>query len=101
MIAASKSVGIMHYNDKFYFTDSHSCGSKGENIGSSTGKACIIECDTLEELERVCKRAVGSGNQQFTINHIQVDIKYDPVLELLRENEGINDLLQNDKIQPN
>ena len=77
----------MHYNDKFYLTDSHSCGPNGESVVQDFGRACIIECNTLAELERMCKQSTGSQNQQFTINYIKVNIKYDPVLECVREEE--------------
>ncbi|KAI5707558.1 hypothetical protein M8J77_004891 [Diaphorina citri] len=37
LIAASKSLGIMKYDSKYYFTDSHSCGPKGAS--ASNGRA--------------------------------------------------------------
>ena len=35
----------MHYDDKYYSTDSHLCGPKG--APAKDGRACIIECDII------------------------------------------------------
>src|SRR5271154_5268824 len=75
LIAASKSLGVMNYDNKYYFTDSHSCGPKGDS--ACNGRACVIECDTLDELVRICKRATGSGNSQFTLNYVDIHFKDD------------------------
>lgn len=77
LIAESKSLGVLHHNDKFYFTDSHSCGAKGSSTRSANGRACVIECDTIEELTRLCKRATGSRNSQYTLDYIDVHPKND------------------------
>lgn len=53
LIAESKSLGVLHYDNKYYFTDSHSCGPKGAS--TVNGKACIIDCDNVDEFHRVCK----------------------------------------------
>ncbi|GFW67182.1 uncharacterized protein TNCV_4031941 [Trichonephila clavipes] len=58
-IAAGKSFGIC-YDQKFYLTDSHSCGPKGAR--AKNGKACVIECTTVIELVCLCKRATSSQN---------------------------------------
>lgn len=71
LISAGKSYGVMHFNDKYYFTDSHSCGPKGATAGQN-GKACAIECNTLQEFTQICKRVTGSRNIQYTINDIDV-----------------------------
>lgn len=86
MIAAAYSYGVMNYDDKFYFTDSHSCGPKGSRAGLN-GRACVIECDTLEELTRICKRATGSRNIQYTIDYISVHIKNDVIEDLHTQEE--------------
>lgn len=44
LITTGKSLGVMLYDEKYYFTDSHSCGSKG--AAATNGRGCIIECDT-------------------------------------------------------
>ncbi|KAG5674477.1 hypothetical protein PVAND_004445 [Polypedilum vanderplanki] len=70
LVCESKSLGLMHYDDKYYFTDSHSCGPAGAS--AANGKACIIECNTIEELHRIVRRAVHSKNVPFVINYIDV-----------------------------
>ncbi|GFR21211.1 ATP-dependent DNA helicase [Trichonephila clavata] len=72
LIATSKSLGVMNYNDKYYFTDSHACGPNGASASDTYGKACVVECGSLDDLVRVCKRATGSGNVQYTLNYIDV-----------------------------
>ncbi|KAJ8874326.1 hypothetical protein PR048_025172 [Dryococelus australis] len=37
--------------------DSHSCGPKGTKAKDPNGKACVIECDSIDKLVRICKRA--------------------------------------------
>lgn len=37
-------LGLMYYDNMFYFTGFHMNGSKGR---SENGKACLIECDTI------------------------------------------------------
>jgi len=63
----------MHYDNKYYFTDSHSCGPKGAKA-KDNGRACIIECDNLDEFIRICKRTTGSKNVQFTLDYIDVEV---------------------------
>ncbi|GFR11956.1 ATP-dependent DNA helicase [Trichonephila clavata] len=71
-IATSKSLGVMNYYNKYYFTDSHAFGSNGASASDTHGKTCVIECSSLDDLVRVCKRATGSGNIQCTLNYIDV-----------------------------
>ncbi|GBP80295.1 hypothetical protein EVAR_37972_1 [Eumeta japonica] len=73
LIANSSAYGVLNYNNKYYFTNSHSCGKKGAAAGNE-GKACVIECDTFAELHRVCKRATGSGNKQYSLDYIDVEL---------------------------
>lgn len=61
----------MHYNNKYYFSNSHSWGSKANDIN---GKACIIECDNLDEFVRICKRTTGSKNVQYTLDYVDVEV---------------------------
>lgn len=56
LISSSKSIGVL----EFYLMDSHSCGLNGESVIHDLGRACIIECDTIPELERLCKQSTGS-----------------------------------------
>jgi hypothetical protein len=74
LIATSKSLGVMNYDDKYYFTNSHACGPKGASASDTQGKACIIECSSLDDLVRVCKRATGSCNVQYTLNYIDIQM---------------------------
>ncbi|GFR18849.1 ATP-dependent DNA helicase [Trichonephila clavata] len=61
------------YDNEYYFSDSHSCGPKGA-IAKDNGKACVIGCDNVDEFVRICKRATGSKNVQFTLDYIDVEI---------------------------
>lgn len=70
LIANGKSFALIKSIDRYYFVDSHSCGPKGST--ASDGKACAIQCDDITEFHRICKRATGSRNVDYTINYITV-----------------------------
>ncbi|GBM38275.1 hypothetical protein AVEN_17721-1 [Araneus ventricosus] len=75
LIAAGSAYGIMYYDNVFYFTDSHSCGTKGKR-GAQNGNACVIECDTVDEFLRTIRRTLHSNaGSQFSINAINVVVK--------------------------
>ncbi|GFT53952.1 ATP-dependent DNA helicase [Nephila pilipes] len=59
-------------NIKYYFTDSHACGERGAPTRGYNGKACIIECDTIEELVHILRRIVGSSSTAFPMYFIDV-----------------------------
>jgi len=42
LIAEGKSFRVIYHEEKYYFTDSHSCGIKGAPAKNSNGKACIV-----------------------------------------------------------
>ncbi|KAL3283667.1 hypothetical protein HHI36_006805 [Cryptolaemus montrouzieri] len=67
LTASNKSVSVFRGEDKYYFADSHSCGPKGKPTPEN-GKACVIECDNLQELCRICKRCLGSRNIAYTLH---------------------------------
>ena len=71
LISASKSFGVMHLQNKFYFFDPHSCGAKGQ-ASAQNGKSCIIECDNIEEFLRISKRNICGKNQPYTLDYIEV-----------------------------
>jgi hypothetical protein len=75
LIGQSKSLGLMQYDGKYYFTDSHACGEKGSPARTGQGQGCMIECDTIEELHRIAKRAFHTGRDQFDIHYIDVTLK--------------------------
>lgn len=90
LITGSKAFALMHFDYKFYFADSHACGPKeAQTKGSSSKncKACFIECDTIEEFHRICKRPTGSHNRQFTINWVDVILITD-VANVPNENQN-------------
>ncbi|GFR06815.1 ATP-dependent DNA helicase [Trichonephila clavata] len=62
LISEGRSFGVMRYDNKYYFSDSHSCDPKGANAKDS-GKACIIECDNVDEFVRICKRTTEPETQ--------------------------------------
>lgn len=75
LINAGSAYGLMYYHNKWYFTDSHSCGPKGKS-GAKNGKACIIECDTIVQFLRIIRRTTHSTvGTQFSINAINVFLK--------------------------
>lgn len=75
MIVSSRAYGLIYYDNKFCFTDSDSCGSKGKG-GVQNGKACIIECDTIDKFIRNILQTVHSNaDTQFSINAINVVVK--------------------------
>ncbi|GFS42490.1 uncharacterized protein TNIN_464351 [Trichonephila inaurata madagascariensis] len=75
LTAEGYSYGVIHNADKYYFTNSHSCGTAGGKARRPNRKACVLECDTFDELLRVCKRATGSKNVQYTVNYIDAHVK--------------------------
>ncbi|KAG5683289.1 hypothetical protein PVAND_012577 [Polypedilum vanderplanki] len=125
LVCESKSLGLMHYDDKYYFTDSHSCGPAGAS--AANGKACIIECDTIEELHRIVLDAIERNtaraqalrevettpivhetNDEQNEQHLPVqtslmapiDFDLPDVEDVLIENENINEIVRktNDNI---
>ena len=72
MITDLKTYGVMKYSNKYYFTDSHSCGADGAPATTDDGKACMVQCSTFKELLRVCRRATGRQNVSFNIYYIEV-----------------------------
>ena len=74
LIANNKSFAVMSFEGKFYLADSHSCGPSG--TPAANGKACVIECDTLQELSHICK-SVTTMNGQYTIDFVEVIVKND------------------------
>ncbi|CAI6370574.1 unnamed protein product [Macrosiphum euphorbiae] len=82
LIAEGKSYGVIYHGEKYYFIDSQSCGIKGAPAKNSNDKACIVECDTINELTRICKRATGSRRVQYTLDHIYVQFNHNPIQDL-------------------
>ena len=62
----------MNYDNKYSFSDSHSCGPKGAKA-KDKGRACIIECDNLDEFVRTCKSTTNNKNVQFTLVYTDVE----------------------------
>lgn len=50
LVCAGSAYGLMNVDNNFYFTDSHSCGSKRKGRVPN-GKACIIESDNIDEFQ--------------------------------------------------
>lgn len=79
LIVGGKSLGLLHYGNRYYFTDSYCCGPRGAPADAS-GAACVMECTTIKELLRICRRLFGNKyletdevfNQVFNIHHIDV-----------------------------
>lgn len=69
LTASSKSVSVFHYEDKYYFADSHSCGPKGSPTAAS-GRSCVTECDNVQELCRICKRCLGARNIAYILTRV-------------------------------
>ncbi|VVC90599.1 unnamed protein product, partial [Leptidea sinapis] len=74
LTASNKSVSVFRGEDKYYFADSHSCGPKGKPTPEN-GKACVIECDNLQELCSICKRCLGSRNIAYTLTCVDVHLR--------------------------
>ncbi|KAF9409134.1 hypothetical protein HW555_011413 [Spodoptera exigua] len=74
LTASNKSVSVFRGEGKYYFADSHSCGPKGKPTPEN-GKACVIECDNLQELCRICKRCLGSRNIAYTLTRVDVHLR--------------------------
>lgn len=74
LIANDRSFAVVESGGKFYFCDSHACDESGKGT-SGAGSACVIECDTIEHLNVICKEATGSENREFTIDYVDVVVK--------------------------
>ena len=57
---------IIKSENEFYFVDSHSCGPKDST--ARNGRAYAIQCDDINELHRICRRATGSRRIDYTID---------------------------------
>ena len=68
IISESKSLTVMFDNEKLYFFDSHVCGAA--EAPAQNGKACFIECDSFEELLRICKRSISEQNAPYKLDFI-------------------------------
>jgi len=81
LIARQYSYAVMKVADKFYFYDSHATGQKGGRVRNEErdGKTSIIECDTIQDLETIIKRAFGGKkncmNVQYTLDYVDVHHK--------------------------
>lgn len=69
-MAPGKSFEIICCVQKYHFTDCHSCGLKSSN--ANNGKACVIDCTTIDELVRIRKRATSSQNVAYTMTYVAV-----------------------------
>ncbi|GFY78120.1 uncharacterized protein TNIN_62061 [Trichonephila inaurata madagascariensis] len=69
LTADGYSYEVIRNADKYYFADSHPCGAAGGKARGPNGKACVIECDTFDELLR------GSKNVQYMVNYIDANVK--------------------------
>lgn len=74
LITDGQSFGVMRHDDKYYFSNSHSCGPKGSRANDNNGKACGVECDNFDEFVKICKRTTGSKNVQFTLDYVDVEV---------------------------
>ncbi|KAK4872351.1 hypothetical protein RN001_014380 [Aquatica leii] len=52
LITDGQSFGVMHHDDKYYFSNSYSCDQKASRANDNNGKACLIECDNFDEFVR-------------------------------------------------
>ncbi|CAG9773736.1 unnamed protein product [Ceutorhynchus assimilis] len=75
LITGSYTFGVMNIANKYYFTNSHSCGPKGASASRDNGRARVIQCDTLDELIRRSSlfssgstRAVTNGSAANNVN---------------------------------
>ncbi|VVC96008.1 unnamed protein product, partial [Leptidea sinapis] len=57
------------------------------------GKACVIECDNLQELCRICKRCLGSRNIAYTLTRVDVHLR-----ENITTRQGVQVQQQEDAI---
>ena len=98
IISESKSLAVMFDNEKLYFFDSHGCGAAG--APAQNGKACFIECDSFEELLRICKRSISKQNAPYTLDFIDVELLDDSIATNNSTNElngSIHDNIQVDQ----
>lgn len=102
LITDGQSFGVMRHDDKYYFSNSHSCGPKGSRANDNNGKACVIECDNFDEFVRICKRTTGSKNVQFTLDYVDVqDASKEPETHQITEKVSAASQAINFQQEPN
>jgi len=88
-IAGRMCLGIIKYNDCYFFTDSHPFNFDGSSsIDDGTG--CVIECATIEEIVMWCKQRIICRGEfldktQYTLDYINVFIKQNETVEGQKE----------------
>ncbi|KAL1493591.1 hypothetical protein ABEB36_009292 [Hypothenemus hampei] len=89
LTASNKFASVFRCEDKYYFTDSHTCGLKGKPTAES-GRACVIQCDNLQELCHICKRCIGSRNIAYTLIRVDVNFRKDIIIhQALQEQQQL------------
>jgi hypothetical protein len=73
LITQDRSYAVIASSEKFYFCDSHSCNEMGLPTDGD-GQSCVIECDTIEDLCYICKRATGCCNSEYTLDYVDVSV---------------------------
>lgn len=74
LISRGYSYGLMKIANRFYLTDSHSCGSKGEPFADN-GTACIMSFEEKDTFMRSIRQRVGHKSEQFTIDKVQIEVE--------------------------
>ncbi|GFQ90532.1 uncharacterized protein TNCT_6071 [Trichonephila clavata] len=62
LISEGRSFEVMHYDNKYYFSGSHSCGAGMSQCKGQRKGLYYIECDNVVEFVRIRKRATRSKN---------------------------------------
>lgn len=76
LIANDRSFAVIKDNGSYFFFDSHGCDENGVETNLE-GVACAIECNSIDQLEFICKRATGTNNEPFTLDFLDIVMKID------------------------
>ncbi|KAJ8674467.1 hypothetical protein QAD02_005729 [Eretmocerus hayati] len=75
----NSAYGLMKFRNQYYFTDSHSCDITGQS--TSNGRACVIQCDTIQILLEFCNSKFGDCNVIYNLHYVDISAEVDVVHE--------------------
>ncbi|KAJ8685141.1 hypothetical protein QAD02_020934 [Eretmocerus hayati] len=70
LIVGNSAYGLIKFRDRYYFTDSHSCNITGKS--TSNGRACVIQCNTIQILLEFCNSKFGDDNAVYNLHHVDI-----------------------------
>ncbi|KAG5872170.1 hypothetical protein JTB14_010731 [Gonioctena quinquepunctata] len=73
-----KYVSSFRCEDKYYFTNYHSCVPEGKPM-LVNDRTCVTECDNLQGLCRICKRCLEARYIAYTLTRVDINSREDVI----------------------